>query len=172
MSEASVHEFGTPSSGGPVEDAGDMNPETIFEMLRDELAKPVENEPITLSVPTRSNIKVRFNTDIEFDLLQTWMRKSVKKGITDQLLFALQVLAFTCDCILLNGQDAQDEEGTNLTFAHAQFRKMLDARDTREAIRKLYVKEGHIIGIAQKVTEAAGYSEDDMDDLESGGNPL
>jgi hypothetical protein len=117
-------------------------------------------------------VKVRFNTDIEFDLLQTWMKKSVKKGVTDQLLFAFQVLAFTCDCILFNDQDATDNEGTNLTFAHAQFREMLGARDTRDAIRKLYVKDGHIIGTAQKISEAAGYSEDDMDELEGGGSPL
>jgi hypothetical protein len=168
MSEAQVHTFGEPGGNDKGTD-DEMNPDSIYQMLRKELSTPVENEPLVLKVPSRKNVSIRFSTAIEFDLLQKWLKASSKRGVTDQLLFAQQVISNQCEAVLFGDVEATDDEGTSLTFAHKELRDMLGARDVKDAIRKMYVKDGHIIGTSQRVAEAAGYSEEDM---EEGGNPL
>lgn len=167
-----VHEFGLTDDDStdekrPVEEEYT----TVFDDLRTELETPVEVQPLFLQVPNRPSIEVIYEPAIEFDLLRAWIKKSStgRKKEFDPLLFAFQILSFTCRGIRIRGKEAT-EDGEPMTFASRTLQEMLGTTNPRAAIRNLYGGEGHIISASQYVLEAAGYGDVDMD--EGDDNPL
>lgn len=147
------------------------NGEGVYEDLRAALTAKVEVEPVVYGVPTRPGVELRFLPDIEFDLLRGWMKAAArnKKKEFNPLAFAYMVISKTNTGVLFNGKEETDSEGNPLTVTHNEFRQMVGANEVSSAIHRLYGNDGHIIQVAQKVVEAAGY--DDMD-MEEGSDPL
>lgn len=153
-----------------VEERASVSP---MEGLRSALAEPTVSEPITLRVPKRPGVKIRCRTDVvDHDKRKAWQNKAKRKqrGIgrepeVDELHFAMLVVANTCEAVQFNGLDAYDEEGTPLTFRHAQLWEMLGARDPQEAIRKFFDNDQHIILASGEVLLASGF-DDDLSDEE------
>lgn len=166
MSE-NIREFGV--TGTDIERPA-IEADTLFDELRAELSTDVEAEPKSYVVPNRPNMEIIFGTDIDFDLLKTWLKRASRKNNDfDPLKFAYMVMSFKCTGIIYKGQKMTDDEGTPLTFAHAELQGLMKVHDTTNAIRKVYGNDGHIISTAQKVIEDAGFSDFD---IEEGSSPL
>lgn len=144
---------------------------SVYDDLRAALSESVEVEAVEYIVPQRPSVEMIFKPDIEFDLLRSWMNAASrnKKKEFNPLTFAYQVISTTNTGITFNGHQEFDSEGTPLTVTHKELQVMLGAHDVTSAVRRLYGIDGHIIQVAQKVVEAAGY--DDID-LEGGTDPL
>lgn len=169
MTEENVRSFGM------VEDSDDVaeqsNAASVYDDLRSALSESVGVESVEFIVPQRPNVEMIFQPDIEFDLLRSWMNTASrnKKKEFNPLTFAYQVISKTNTGVTFNGNQEFDSEGSPLTVTHKEFQTMLGASDVTSAIRRLYGIDGHIIQVAQKVVEAAGY--DDVD-VEGGTDPL
>ena len=140
---------------------------SVLEALRTTLAAPVDVEPITLRVPSRPGVTLRFRPAIDQETRKAWQKRATRKGRrgsqseeVDEMLFAQLVLANTHVAVSLSGVDAHDEEDTPLTFAHRQLWDMVGADDPRSCIRKLFANDAHVLIASGEVLMAAGFDDD------------
>lgn len=140
-----------------------------LQQLEESLAEPAEPvDPVRLRVPRRRGVELEFDPSrINKDNRKAWQKRSTKKtrrpGVDDEVddfLFACLVLANTHVGVLMNGQEARDEEGTPLTFAHAQLWRMVGARDPQECIQKLFANDQHVSAASGEVLLASGFDDD------------
>jgi len=138
-----------------------------MEGLRNALSAPAVLEPVTLRVPARPGVKVRFHTRMTQEQRKAWQARSKKKrrGLgqeaeVDEMMFAQLVVANTCEAILFNDIDAHDSEGTPLTFAHRQLWDMVGADDPQSAIRAFYAVDAHILLASGEILLASGFDDD------------
>jgi hypothetical protein len=141
-----------------------------LEALRQALAAPVERDPLTLRVPTRPGVTLRFVPNIDDERRRAWQARATKKsrrqGKDDELnemLFASLVLANTHVATCFGGVDAHDEEDGPLTFAHRQLWDMVGATDPQSCIRKLFANDAHVLIASGEVLLASGF-EDDLEE--------
>lgn len=174
MSETSIRIGDAPESlrAEPVDllappTAEETKSESPLEGLRKALATPVVVEPVTLRVPARPGVTLRFRPDIDDDKRKAWQKRATKKRRgpggaeeTDELMFAMLVVANTNVAVCFNGVDAHDEEDTPLTFAHRQLWDMVEARNPQECIRKLWANDPHILLASGEILMAAGFDDD------------
>lgn len=144
----------------------------ILDELRQEVAKAVDIEPLVLSVPNRPTISVVYMPEIDYDLLKKMLRRATHREVVDELRFAKALLAYVCRGLRLKGREVKDDAGGNMTIRSTEFHEMMGARDTSEAMDKLYASHGHIIKTAQEVMEAAGYGDMLGGESEEGFDPL
>lgn len=133
---------------------------TILQAIEAELKHEVRNAPITLLVPGRPGMSIRFDTNIESGSLQAWRKQSQNKSMPDNfdgLKFASLLIANKAECILYNGVEARTPDGDELNFKNPALLEMLGANRALEAVRKLYGVDGHIFIAADEITKAAGY---------------
>lgn len=139
--------------------------------LRAVLAKPVETEPVTLRVPGRKGLKVRFHTRMTQEQRKGWQSRARTKKRrlgaepeVDDMLFGLLVIANTCEAILVDDVEATDVEGTPLTFAHRQVWEMVGADDPQDAIRRFYGVDAHVLLTSGEILLASGFDDDLSED--------
>jgi hypothetical protein len=173
MSQDNIQEFGFDLENP---NAGDETPSnTVFTDLRDALNAPVEQEPLTLAVPLRSSISLQFRRALDYDLLQKIINKNTRKDKINQLQFSYAIIAYMNVGVLLNGAEQTDDENTKFSVRHAEMRNMVNARDVKDCIWKVYGEkagEGHIIQTAMRIMEECGYGTEIDLDSEDGFNPL
>jgi hypothetical protein len=144
---------------------------TVLEQLRSELGKPSNAvKEVTLKVPSRDNLSVRFNTDLSLEQLDKWRiaaRKNPKRDEIDILQFNLIVIVSQAKAIIFNGEVARDEDEKELNFRSQELIEMLGALDAKGAVKVLYDRDADILKIGNEILEAAGYGEevDDTDPL-------
>lgn len=152
---------------------GGLDNETILSQMRAEAQEDVEIEDISLLVPERPHFELLFHPNIDYDLLNKMMksaRKSIGGGKKEwhPLTFAYSIMSHTSIGLAYKGHVVQDSEGDDLTVSNPEFMKMFKARSPQQAIKQLYVKEGHIIATSQKIVEEAGYGDIDVESGEGG----
>lgn len=136
---------------------------TPFAQLEALLAEEVQKPPVTLDIPGRPGMAMRFNTNVESDLLQAWQKRNTRKirgkEETDPMRLAATILASTAEALIFKGQEMTDEDGDLLNFRGVALARMLKADSTSQlaVIRKLYGFDGHIVVTMQEVLTAAGY---------------
>jgi hypothetical protein len=139
---------------------------TPFDDLKAALEAPVEREPKIVRVPKRPGVTLRFNTDrIDDEKRKAWQKRATKRrrgseDEVDEMLFSCLVIANANDGVLFKGIEAQDVEGTPLTFAHRQLWDMVGAGDPATCIRRLFANDAHVLIASGEVLMAAGFDDD------------
>lgn len=142
-----------------------LTEESALDALRAALAAPVEDDPCIVKVLERPGVSVRFHTRMIQEDRKAWQARATKKkrGRDDEvneMLYSCLILANTCEAVLFKGVEAHDSEGTPLTFAHRQLWEMVGAVNPQEAIRKLFVKDAHVLLASGEVLIASGFDDD------------
>lgn len=142
----------------------ETEPVNLLDELRGELAKPVQREPLKLTVPNRPNITLMFNPSITFEQYQTWVKKSTpKKDETpDFMKLAAIVLSMTTSGFMYKGKQMFNSKGEPWLLTSPELHDLLGVSQgaTAQAIRVLFGSDGHAIQAMKKVIEAAGFSLD------------
>ena len=156
-----------------------VEPMNLLQELANELANEAKKSDLVLRVPGRPNITLTFDPNIiEYEMFKAWgKRATVKEGkekTMDPMKFAFIALSNTNTEIRLEGQLARDMDGTNLTLASAKLHGMLGvpAGQTVGAIKRLFGNDADIIGMSNKVIEAAGYGQDNDFEADEDDSPL
>lgn len=140
-----------------------------MQALEEALAAPAEAIPVLpLRVPLRRGVVLEFDPGkINKTNRKAWQKRVTKVSRrpgqadeVDDFMFACLVLANTCVGVKMNGHTATDNEGTPLTFAHAQLWAMVGARDPQECIEKLYANDQHVTAASGEVLLASGIDDD------------
>lgn len=153
---------------------------SLFDMLRETIQQTnqeAQDEEFAVSVPMRPDMKLQFDTDIDFDTFQMWQRKceDKKRKETNFLKFALIVMSHKTTGILLKGQVVTTPSGDTMTLTSPEFHDMLGVSigGTGAAIRKTFMKDGHCIQALRLIVEKAGYSlEGDVVEADDEDGPL
>lgn len=139
---------------------------TILDSLQSELSRVVHNEPITLVVPSRPTISLKFDTNIDSAKLQLWRKASQDKSMPDNfdgVKFSAIIIANQCTHVMYDGKIATDVDGVDLNFRNNNFLGMLNSQRAIPAVRKLYGVDGHIFIAADAILRAAGYDSEEQD---------
>lgn len=147
----------------------ESNDTTVLASLKEELKRVVKNAPITLQVPSRPGMSIKFDTNVEAKTLQMWRKASNNKSMPDNfdsLKFSSIVIANQATEIFFKGDLAVDESGEVLNFKNQKFLEMLDAPKAVEGVRKLYGVDGHIFIAADEILRAAGYDSEGQEQQE------
>lgn len=150
---------------------------SALDALRDELAVDTAREPLTLPIPLRKSLSMRYDTNIDGDLLNAWRkmskeRKSKDPTDIDTLKFSCLILANQGEALLRDGDEVLGNDGNPLSFAHGELRAMLSAASASDAVRKLYggakfTGDGDILNSAAEVSRVAGFGDEELDAEES-----
>lgn len=141
-------------------DDDERDARTVLDELRVELKRVVKNPPVVLQVPSRADMYIKYDTNIEAKMLQAWRKACRDKSLPDNfdsLKFATVVMANQAMEITFKGEIIVDESGELLTFRNQKFVDMLDSLGSIDAVRKLYGVDGHIFIAADEILRAAGY---------------
>jgi hypothetical protein len=165
-----THQVGTPvEKPEPDLTAEEVEPTrvSIFEQLRETIQQTdaeAAEEDFSISVPKRPSMRLMFNTKIDFDTYQLWMRKCENKKLkeTDFLRFALIVMSNRTTGILLNGEKVTTPNGEDMTLTSPELHEMIGVSvgGTGRAIRNVFMSDGHVIQGMRLIIEKAGYSLD------------
>lgn len=137
--------------------------EEIYNDLREQMRRDLQAEapidPLTCKVPLRERMTMQFLPVIDYALYQRWIKGCTdKKDVIDYLKMALIVLSNTSVGVIYQGRPQYDRDGREMTLTSDELHEMLGVRNTREAIRKLYRNDGHIIQTMNQILGEAGYS--------------
>jgi len=135
---------------------------SVLEKLRAEVSKKIEREDVLIAVPERPSITIRFSPNITQTQMNAWRRnsgESTKAGM-DATKFACAVIGHTCTGILIDGVEALNDDGVQLTFASPEILEMLEvSRPMPDAVRAMYGLDPHVEAVALAIMEAAGYND-------------
>jgi hypothetical protein len=132
-----------------------------LQALADELA-PTITEPVDVEVPLRPGYALRCRTDFTGKDLDKWRKAARDKGFVegiDGVKFSALILGATTVAVLKNGRPITSQ-GSDVTFATAEFRGMLGTRDVETSVRKMFGQEGHVDGAARRLLTEAGWGEE------------
>lgn len=140
---------------------------SAFDILSATLQKPVELEPILIPIPSRPNLSLRFDVNIDSFKFGRWTERSIRKvggkPMPDPRSLACMVIANQMRGILVHGEEAIKEDGSSVTFIGPDLCSMLglpEGSDRTEIVRALIGSDGHILAISNRILDAAGYGDD------------
>jgi hypothetical protein len=142
--------------------------DSMYAALRDELSKPAEVEPMWLPIPARPDMELKFDTAISFDDFRTLIKRHTKQKKFNALMFGYALISQQNTGFAYKGREMFDGNDP-MTVASPELQGMMDVRGAAECIRKLYVTDGGVLQTVNKLSDAAGFGESD---LESGDTPL
>jgi hypothetical protein len=135
---------------------------SVLDDLKQALSVSVQNPEITLRVPAREHIDLVFNPNIEYSLIRRFYKQAETKDGVNQLKMAYMIISWTNVGVRVRGVLADDPAGERMTVKNQEFWKLLQARDTQDCIYKLFGEkagEGHLINVADRILEEAGYGD-------------
>lgn len=128
------------------------------------LAEQVARLPVTLPVSSRRGVTIRYDTNLDSHLLQTWNRKSTdrKSGAFDALRNAKFIIANQAESVLY--QDREPSEPLN--FRTPELRERVGGFDVADTVDKVFGgDDALVIATGNAIIRAAGYSADADDEL-------
>jgi hypothetical protein len=137
-----------------------------LDALKASLQTEYRNPPTTLPVKARPGVEVRFDTNIDAELLQAWRKRSRDKRKVDQvdpMRFAATVIANKAEVFLQDGQEVV-VDGSPINFRSNSILEWTGATSVHEAVRMVYGMDSHVLATCGAVLSAAGY-DDDMEDV-------
>ena len=143
------------------DEAGEpVNAASVLSALKEELKREVQLPPITLAVPARPGMSIRFDANVNSGHIQMWRKQSQNKSMADNfdsLKFSSLVIANKAEAVMFDGVEARTDDGELLNFKNPELLTMLGTNRAVEAVRKLYGVDGHIFVAADEVLKGAGY---------------
>jgi len=168
----------------PVEEEDDyldLEPaqEDIYEELVEEAKKRKKKETVRYRVPSRPNISLEFDPNIEWEDWRAWVKKATKgrgeKAEVNHLLLAQIVLSRTTCGLYMKGVQVFDKKGDGepLTLVSHRTHEIFNVPlgSTAAAISAVYGGDADPIKHCRLIIEAAGY-DIDTDDMEAEDGPL
>lgn len=144
---------------------------TPLDRLKSVLKTEASQEPVTLKVPIREGIAVKFDTNIATPQIDHWQKRSVRKvsgkNTYDPVRFAAFVIAAKAISLILDGKPVVDDDGEPIRLVSSTIREFLglaDGSDPTAIVRALYGSDGSIVTTSDAILAAAGYG-GDPDDL-------
>lgn len=154
-----------PEPGSPL---GDIRAELTAEESEDEGF-------FSLPVPKRPGYTVRFSTDFPFERWKEAQNKGRskqpgQKAQIDPVKASAWVLQELCRGIFRHGEEVL-LDGKPLVFASRSFIDLYGAKTVNQALRRFYMKDGHLMNAADRVLEEAGYGDVDFSDEDARPDP-
>lgn len=157
---------------------GDTKTETPYDRLKRILAEKVHNPSITLQVPMREGLSIRYSPNIEAEDFELWRRNSVagnrrarrsEDGEVDQHRFMASVVYNTAEIFLVDGEDVylNNNVDTPLNFKEqASLRQIfgITASTATELVRKVFANDAHVLSAGAQILEAAGFGDELAED--------
>lgn len=145
----------------PVQASERTNP---FEDLRKELTTKVESGTITLEVKARNNVAIRYDCNIDIDMIQAWRKRCADKkqpeGI-DPMRFACTILASQAEVIIWDGIEVVDPENREpLNFRHRELLQMVNAPSATAAVRTVIGNDAHVFTHVNAIMTEAGFDDE------------
>lgn len=138
-----------------------------LDILKREVSKKIEKEPITVKVPERPAISLIFNTDLDVDLLAAYQRKATVKikgggSRLNEMQLAAMILFRLTAGIKVNGEQVFEEDGAPVTLRTPTLADDLGILSSQSLsiLRELFGYDGHIIVAMREVMTACGYGDD------------
>jgi hypothetical protein len=134
----------------------------VVARLEQALTQEVTFEPVTVQIAKRPGVSVRYRTELNDEQLAAWRKRSEDRKAPsgmNTLRFCLMILANQCDALLFNDQEARDEAGQSLTYAHARIRKLYSANRAADCARKAIASDPHVMLHANAILDAAGFGD-------------
>lgn len=150
-----------PPTVTPDPDLGRVLADSPLDLLRAELAGERPPLEVTLDVPAREGYAVRYSTDIAYEEVKAWRKRSADKSNPsgfDELKFAGIVLAVKCLAVLRRGEEV-DLDGEVLTFRHPEFLGLFGATRAADGVAAFYVRDGHVTATANRLLDEAGFGD-------------
>lgn len=178
-----VQEDANEVDAGPVIGRDDDGRVSLLDSLFEEMSQDRAKEDYILTVPARPNVKLVFDVNIDFDEMNTWVKRCTKgkkdNKEVDQKAFAIVLLANTNIGIIYNGEQVNinGKEVTVSSTAWHEFckkaskGKMLTA-STASAIKWMFGSDPAILWAVNQVMDAAGYNFDEITSNEEMLDPL
>jgi hypothetical protein len=159
VSEPAVYQFG--DAPGEDDQHSTAPLATVMDVLRAETVETAKAAAETLGIPARAagGVAMRYCTYLDKD---EWNALQAQYGDDPEDL-AYGVLVRQSRGLSIDGQPASGEDGQPLTFRHRKLQEFLGAEDAVDAVKKLYIKEGHIIVAYQKVMQMTGWAAEQPD---------
>lgn len=150
---------------------------SVFATLRAELEKPIGLEEDFVYKVRGREIDLRISADLPVRKLNRWRVASTNKknGLVDQLMFSRLIIVGQTKCLVINGENCTDDDGTWLNFSHKDVIDSLDALDYHAAVDKFFGRDAEVIRCGNEILEKAGYGEDEdfnVDEEDEGNDPL
>lgn len=150
-----------PLSEDRPDDLAPVPASNALDLLRADLADEVKVEEVTLPVPGRPNLAVRYACDVDGDELVVWRKRSTnrQRNVIDEVKLGALALAFKSVAILRNGVEVTDG-GEPVTFRHPAILTMTGQSTVTGAIRYFYGLDGHVLAAANKVLTVSGFGDE------------
>lgn len=135
-------------------------------------AATTRKELLTLRVPDRPRVSLRFDPNIHAEDRKLWEERATPRQVRadrrlrgekpepDDMKFACQVIAHTCVAVLFQGKEARRDDGQLLTFRDRQLWEMAKAIEPERAIRNVIGNDMHVQTIAGRILLASGLDDD------------
>lgn len=139
---------------------------TILKSLESELKRKISIPPVTLMIPSRPGMALRFDVNIESGTIQGWRKQCQNKSMADNfdgLKFSCLVIANKAECLISDGHPVVDDKGEDVNFKNPNFLDTLGVTKATEGVRKLYGIDGHVFVAADEILRAAGYDSESQD---------
>lgn len=137
---------------------------TLLDELEAEIKRDVSREPITLVIPDRPKVSVRYSATVTNEQIKNTQRKSRRNGPkgpeVDEMKAGGMFLAEQCEAILMNGTEVVDSDGDLLRFGSEEIMEWLGAQTAAGAVLRLYNNDLSVISHVDAVMTAAGAGED------------
>lgn len=154
---------------GP-DDATPAGPRTMLDELRDEVARPIEREPLVVQMRERAGWSVVYDLTYTADDHKTLQRRATNRrrtgpgaGELDNFLLNRLVLATKCAGLRRRGEDVTDGDGRRLTFRSRAFLDVMGVDSAAKAVSRWYAgDEGGLAAHAAAIVDGSGFSEDDL----------
>lgn len=149
----------------------EVAPGTTMSNPLDELAaaitEEVRNPDLTLAVPLRPGMSLRYDTNIDADTeLMQWRRRSHDKSQPDNfniLKMSCIVIANCCKAVVFKDVEPTGSDGQPITFNSTEMFEWTKTKRAIDAVKALFGNDAHVLATAQDIIEAAGYGDEMME---------
>ena len=133
---------------------------TVFDIFRQEMNHPaVRDTQKTYLVEGRENFGVIYSTELDFDILQRYLKRHTKKNAVSVLPLAYDLLILLNRGFSIKGEIVTDDTGDQLTFVSEVFLDMCNKLSSREAISWVYGSDAAILGALNQLLSDCGYQD-------------
>lgn len=137
-----------------------------LDALKASITEAVRRPDISLMVLSRPGLTIRYNTNIDMELLQRWRRSAHDKTAPDNfnvLRFMSLVVVNTALAFALNGEEPVGANGQPISFASPEVAQWTGQKRVLDSVRSLFASDGNIVTCGQQILDAAGYGDESME---------
>lgn len=161
---------------------GDTTTQSAYDRLKGLFTAEVSIDPITLEVPLRKGLAIRFDPTITMEQVEQWRKQSVmganrnqrRRASADEtnidpMKMAALVVFSTAEVFLVDGEEVFLPGDEPLNFHNQDELKQifgLVAATNTELVRKVFGNDAHVVAASTQIMDAAGFG-DDLDEADA-----